>query len=343
MPAEESVVERPSAQVQAEYEALRHGAGLIDLSARGKLRLRGSARARFLNSLLTNDILALEPGYGCNALKATLQGKMEAALRVLCLEGELWCDFDAAALDALLRTMRMRVLRDDVAIEDASTGLALFSVQGPIARGVFARLDVDAEALADMHRHSSNVIAGVEVRVVGSDHTGEGGWDVCVPSEAGEAVRSALLAAGAVAVGPEAHDIRRVEAGIPWHGSEITPDRLPQEAGLDAGWISYTKGCFFGQETIARLHHIGHVNRNLRRVVFDGHTNPKELRALLRQPMLFEGKEIGTLTSVAFSLALDCPHGLAYIRRQFDSPESAIRLHIGGQFFPARITAVPIG
>jgi folate-binding protein YgfZ len=334
-------VERPSVQVQAEYDSLRQGAGLIDLSARGKLRLGGSARARFLNSLLTHDILALAPGSGCNALKVTLQGKLEVALRVLCLEDELWCDFDAAALEGLLRTMRMRVLRDDVRIDDASVEWSLFSIQGPLARGVFSHLDVDVENLGDMHRHAKRVVSGSEARIVRSDHTGEGGWDVWVPREAAEAVRSALLAAGAVAVGAEAHDIRRVEAGIPWHGFEITPDRLPQEAGLDAGWISYTKGCFFGQETIARLHHLGHVNRNLRRVVFDGHTNLEALRALLRQPVHFEGKEIGTLTSVAYSLAQDCPQGLAYIRRQFEDRESSIHIQIGAESFSARIAAIP--
>ncbi|HZL85386.1 MAG TPA: glycine cleavage T C-terminal barrel domain-containing protein [Candidatus Krumholzibacteria bacterium] len=333
-------MERPSVQVQAEYDSLRQGAGLIDLSACGKLRLGGSARARFLNSLLTHDILALAPGSGCNALKVTLQGKMEAALRVLCLDDELWCDFDAAALEGLLRTMRMRVLRDDVKIEDASVEWSLFSIQGPLARGVFSRLDVDVENLGDMHRNARRVVAGSEARIVRSDHTGEGGWDVCVLREAGEAVRSVLLAAGAVAVGTEAHDIRRVEAGIPWHGFEITPDRLPHEAGLDAGWISYTKGCFFGQETIARLHHLGHVNRNLRRVVFDGHTQLENLRSVLRQPILFEGKEIGTMTSVAFSLALDCAQGLAYIRRGFDNPES-VHVQIGSAPFQVRIAPVP--
>ena len=328
--------------LRGEYEALRRHAGLLDLTARGKLRLGGADRGRFLNDLLTNDILVLRPGQGCNALKVTLQGKMEAALRILCFEDEIWCDLEAEPLAALLRTLRMRILRAAVTVEDASAAWALFSLQGPEAVAVLAKLGVSAGGLGELHRHAGAVLAGIEVHLVRSDHTGEGGYDVWVPEAAAGSLRAALLEAGAVLVGPEALEVRRIEAGIPRQGVEITTERFPQEAGLEAGWISYTKGCFFGQETIARLHHLGHVNRHLRGVrleansVTSGDGLPPPGAALA-----VDGKEVGTVTSAVRSLGLGVPVALAYVRRDSAQPDTAVRIQAGSASLPGRITALP--
>jgi len=340
--------------LQAQYEALRRHAGLLDLTARGKLRLGGADRGRFLNDLLTNDILVLRPGQGCNALKVTLQGKMEAALRILCFEDELWCDLDAEPLAALLRTLRMRILRAAVTVEDTSAAWALFSLQGPEAVAVLEKLGVSAGGLGELHRHAGTVLAGIEVHLVRSDHTGEGGYDVWVPEAAAGSLRAALLEAGAVPVGPEALEVRRIEAGIPRQGVEITTERFPQEAGLEAGWISYTKGCFFGQETIARLHHLGHVNRHLCGVCLDADSarsfgdaqlldaaNAGDAMPRPGSVLVVEGKEVGLVTSAVRSLGLGVPVALAYVRRDFAQPDTAVRIQVGAASLPGRIVTLP--
>jgi len=302
----------------SEHTALRRGAGILDLGGRGLLRLGGADRAQFLNNLVTNDILALRPGQGCQALKVSLQGRMEAALRVLCLEDALWCDVDAGVMESLVPALGRRILRDDVRLEDVRGAWTIVSLQGPGAADVLARLGVDVAAAPALHRHAPVDIAGVAGRLVGSDHTGDGGFDLWVPRPEGERVRAALRVAGAVRVGAATHNVRRVEAGIPWQGAEITPEHFPQEAGLDDGWISYTKGCYLGQETVARLHHLGHVNRHLRGVVFEA----TGAAAALPDPgakLVAADKEVGEITSVVHSIALARPIALAYVRHGFDA------------------------
>ena len=184
-------------------------------------------------------------------------------------------------------------------------------------------------------------MAGAEVRLARSDHTGEGGFDIWVPQEAAVEVRSALLAAGAVPVGAEALDIRRIEAGIPRQGAEITTERFPQEAGLEAGWISYTKGCFLGQETIARLHHLGHVNRHLRGVRLEAGAANTASDPLPppQASLVVDGKEVGTVTSAVHSLGLGVPIALGYVRRDFALPGTAVL--VGSASHPGHIVALP--
>jgi folate-binding protein YgfZ len=314
-----------------EYEALRRGAGLIDFSAWGLLRLRGKDRARFLHNMLTNDILKLRPGEGCNAVKVSVQGRMEAALRVLCLEDEMWCDTEGEALAGVALGLRKRIVLENAALEDASAGWRLLAVPGPEARRVLERCGIEPPAA--MHGHAAAALAGAEVRVVRSDHTGDGGCDIWATAAAAANVAAALRDAGAVAVGEATYELRRIESGIPRHGREITSEHFPQEANLDAGWISYTKGCYLGQETISRLHHMGHVNRSLCGLVVDGDAVPEPGTSLAAG-----GKEGGRITSSVRSLVLDRPVALAYVRHEIAAPGTAVELANGST---ARIADLP--
>jgi tRNA-modifying protein YgfZ len=125
-----------------EYTELHQGAAVVDLSFHAKLRFTGSDRGAFLQSMLTNDVLALQPGHGCRALKLSLQGKMEAAVHVLCLDAEIWCDVEPEPVEMLLRGLRRRIVREDVQIEDASAAWALFSVQGPASAQILTGLGI---------------------------------------------------------------------------------------------------------------------------------------------------------------------------------------------------------
>jgi folate-binding protein YgfZ len=271
--------------VAAEHAALRSGAGLLDLSFRARLRLSGADRVRFLHNMLTNDIQALSPGLGCNAVKVSVQGKIEAALRVLCLEEELWCDLEPGPRELLLAGLRKRIVLEDAVLEDVSEEGALLSLQGPQSANTLRQMGVDIDAIAELHQHSAATVAGFGVRVARSDHTGDAGYDIWVATDAAAAVWDALLAAGPQVqrVGQQALDVRRIEAGIPWHERELTPEHFPQEAGLDSGWISYTKGCYLGQETIAPSlrHGAGPGSREPRLVGRQGDRNRHEHSALL--------------------------------------------------------------
>jgi aminomethyltransferase len=277
--------------VAGEYAALCAGAALLDLSLRGRLRLTGRDRASFLHNMVTNDVLGLRPGGGCDAVKLTLQGKIEGTMHILCDQDALWCDVDPGAAAAVQAALERHRIMEDVVIEDRSREWVLLALQGPRAAEVLAAAEVSA-------------------RIVPRDHCGEGGFDIWLTAADAVSGWRALIAAGARPAGLQALDRRRVEAGIPWFGSELTPEYFPMEAGLEAGWISYTKGCYLGQETISRLHHLGHVNRHLRGLLPEGE--------IARGTTLAAGdKRAGIVTSAVHSPALDRPIALGYVHRDF--------------------------
>jgi folate-binding protein YgfZ len=306
----------------AEYRVLRQDAGLLDLSFRGKLRLAGPDRAAFLHNMLTNDILALRPGRGCHAAKLTVQGKMQAALHVLCLEDAFLCDVEPGPSQELRAALTRHLVMENATLEDVTERWALLAVQGQQAARALARLGAELGALEEELQHAEANVAGIGVRVVRSDHCGEGGFDLWVPADSAARVWRELLAPGEMRpVGLKALDVRRIEAGIPWHGSEITPDYLPLEVGLEDGWISYSKGCYLGQETISRLHHLGHVNRHLRRLLPEGDVVPGPGTTLWGAE-----KRVGAVTSATFSPRLGAPLALGYVHRDFASPGTLLEM-----------------
>jgi folate-binding protein YgfZ len=322
---------------QAEYDALRHGAGALDLSLRGKLRIVGPDRVAFLNAMLSNDVASLQPGAGCNAAKLSVQGKMEAGMHVLCLPDALWCDVDPGPASAVHAALVRHLILEDARIEDTTDAWGLVAVQGPGAGAALAAVGVETATLTAHLQHASRSVDGVPVRVVRCDHTGDGGFDVWAEAAAAPAVWRALVGGGgARPVGMTALDIRRIEAGIPWFGSEITGDQFPMEAGLEAGWISYTKGCYLGQETIARLRHQGHVNRQLRGLVLDGDTPPARGAAIHAG-----GKRVGGVTSAARSPHFGRGVALAYLHRDAAAPGTAVEVDDAGARRSARVVTLP--
>jgi len=320
----------------AEYEALRRGAGLIDLSMRSRLRLTGIDRAAFLHNMVTNDVLALRPGRGCHAAKLTLQGKIEGTMRILCDADALWCDIDPGAAAPVRASLERHRIMEDVTFDDVTGEWALLAVQGPHAAPVLAAAGADARQLVEPLQHAPFTVSGVSVRIARLDHCGEGGFDVWVAAASAATVWRALLAVGARAIGLHALDVRRIEAGIPWFGSELTPEYFPMEAGLETGWISYEKGCYLGQETISRLHHLGHVNRLLRGIVPEGDVLPASGAALLAA-----AKRVGTVTSVTRSPAIDRPIALGYVHREFSAPGTAVTIETTTGPAAARVVTLP--
>lgn len=284
------------------YRAITEGAAIVDRSERGKLALTGDGAKEFLTGQVTNDILALEPGRGCYAALLTHKGKMRGDLRVLDTGDELLLDTERVALQALFDTIRTFKLGFDVDLHKRTLQRALLSVVGPRARQVTG---ADAAGLgADEHDHVAATLGGREVRLVATDL----GVDVLALTEDADAVRSALIDAGAEPVDEAVAEIVRVERGRPRYGLDLDETVIPQEAGLNDRAVSFTKGCYVGQETVARLFYKGKPNRHLRGLRL---SRPVATGAVLR----LGDKEVGRLGSSVVSPALG-PIGLAIVRRE---------------------------
>ena len=291
-----------------EYRALTQGCGLIDRSERGKLALTGTERKSFLAGQVTNDIEGLAPGGGCYAAFLTHKGKMLGDLRVLDVDDDggdepeptLLLDTDRATLQALFDLVRRFKIGYDVELHKRTVQRGLLSLVGPGARAVAA-----AEAVpVDEHGHRPGAIAGHAVRLIAT----EAGVDVLCEADATEDVRAALRAAGATPVSEDAAEIVRVESGRPRYGVDVDAATIPQEAGLNARAVSFTKGCYVGQETVARLFYRGKPNRHLRGLKL---SEPVPAGAELR----LGERVVGTLTSSLVSPAFG-PIALALVRRE---------------------------
>jgi folate-binding protein YgfZ len=289
----------------SEYRTLTGGCGLIDRSERGKLALTGTERKSFLAGQVTNDIEGLQAGSGCYAAFLTHKGKMLGDLRVLAAEDpdtepELLLDTERATLQALFDMVRRFKIGYDVELHKRTVQRGLLSLVGPGARAA-----AGAEDLAqDEYAHRAGAITGHPVRLIATDV----GVDVLCAADDTDAVRAALLAAGAVPASEEAAEILRVERGRPRYGHDLDDTTIPQEAGLNERAVSFTKGCYVGQETVARLFYRGKPNRHLRGLkLSEPVTSGAELR--------LGERVVGRIASCVVSPAHG-PIALALVRRE---------------------------
>jgi folate-binding protein YgfZ len=284
------------------HEALTRRAGLVDRSERGKLLLTGPEAKDFLHGQVTNDIESLHEGQGAYAAFLTHKGKMLGDLRVLDGgDAGLWLDTERSALQELFNMVRRYKLGRDVELHKRTLERALFSLVGPAARRV-----ADAEDLpAAEHAHRRATIGGAPVRVVATD----AGIDVVCDAEDADAVRAALVEAGAEPVPEEAAEVVRVLSGRPRFGLDLEPEAvIPQEAGLNERAVSFTKGCYVGQETVARLFYRGKPNRHLRGLLLSEAVSAGT-------PLRVGDRDVGRVTSPVLSPEHG-PIALALVRRE---------------------------
>jgi folate-binding protein YgfZ len=287
-------------RLAADYEAITTACGLLDRSQRGKLSLTGPGAKEFLNGQVTNDVLALEAGTGCYAAFLTHKGKMLGDLRILDTGEELWLDTERIALQELFNVIRRFSIGYDLELHKRTLERALLSLAGPRSREVLAA----GGPPEPEHANEPAEIAGVKALMVATDV----GVDlVCEAQDSGR-LQAELLARGAVAVGEEAVDCLRVERGRPRYGLDVDATTIPQEAGLNERAVSFTKGCYTGQETVARLFYRGKPNRHLRGLRL-------EAPAATGDAVLLDGKQVGMLGSVAVSPRFG-PIALALLRRE---------------------------
>jgi folate-binding protein YgfZ len=297
-----------------DYERLREAVGLIDRSARGKLRLTGGEAADYLQGQVTNDVAALEPGTGCYAALLNHKGKMLADMRVLRAEDFIWVDAEPEGFPALQRNAGMFSIGRDVRHEDVSAGYAILSLIGPDARAVLDNPPAEAEHSFTQGEHGMYVATDL-------------GVDVICPAGDAAAVREAL---GVEAVSEEAAECLRIESGRPRFSIDVGTETIPQEAGLNERAVSFTKGCYVGQETVARLHYKGKPNRHLRGLRLAG---PVERGDEIR----FGDRVVGEVGSTAVS-PVHGPIALALVRRE---AEPGAEVHVGDSSVDGRVAELP--
>ena len=282
--------------------------------------LTGGEAKAFMQGQVTNDVEALEPGRGCYAAFLTHKGKMMGDLRVLDLGHELFLDTEREALQELFTMIRRYKLGRDVELHKRTLERGLLSLVGPAAREV-----AGAAALGPSEHDSLRAeLGGVPVVLVTTDL----GVDVLCDSADTATVAAALQAAGAVPVDEAVAEVLRVERGRPRYGIDLDDGVIPQEAGLNERAVSFTKGCYVGQETVARLHYRGKPNRHLRGLRL---SEPVAAGTVLR----LGEKEVGRLTSVAVS-PTHGPIALALVRREA-APGDTVT--VGG--VPAEVVGLP--
>ena len=323
--------------VEEEYQALHSGAGLIDLSHRGRLAVRGEDTPRFLHGMVTNEVKDLAAGHGNYAFVLDPKGHILADARVLRLDAESYLiDCEPQLLEVIRKQLDDHIIADAVEMEDQSAQLACVAVEGPRAAEVIQRtLGVDVPPMgAFEHVHFGDH----QIRLVRGSASGADGYLILAsPEKTAEFWRKALELAteaqraqrtlnetGELEVRPvgfEALEIRRIEAGTPRYGVDMDAKTLPQETSqLHA--ISFTKGCYIGQETVERIHSRGHVNRQLVGLSF------QEQCEMAREMMvLVKGHPSGFTASVAYSYGLKRTIALAYLRPDATEPGTPVQVN----------------
>jgi glycine cleavage system T protein len=323
----------------AEYAALRHSVALCDLSHRGLLRVTGRDRQRFLHAMLSNDTQRLQPGQGCYATLLNAKGHMIADLVVYAEEQAYVLELEPQAVQPFVEAIEGYVISEDVTFHNESGQCGLLAVQGPLAEDLLAlALGQEVPELA-MYASMACQIAGHAMRLIRRSYTGESGYLVLAPAAALPDLWHALWehreACDVMAAGLEALEIARIEAGIPVYGRDMSDTTIPVEANLQEA-LSYTKGCYVGQEVIARIDARGHVNRRLVGLILDGTTVP-EPGAKIVTPQ----REVGWITSATHSPALQQNIALGYVRREVWEPGTQLEVHTNGTTMGATVAALP--
>lgn len=313
----------------AEYNALKTSAGVLNLSSRSRLVLTGADRVRFLHGQVTNDLKRLRVGEGCYAALTTAKGKMESDLNIYCLQDELLLDFEPGLTEKVTARLEKYIVADDVQVVDVAPHYSLLSVQGPKAADVLRGAGLGPELPDKSLCFMKMAAAEGEVYTMNQSRGGTVGFDIFAPVAELTLGRKLVIAAEAVggsACGIRALDVARIEAGIPRFGVDMDETNFPQECGIEERAVSYTKGCYIGQEVLNRIHTMGHVNRTLCRL-----TLADDLKNLpAKGDRLFSAdKEVGYISS-----AIKLPESgncvaLALVRKEASAIGTELTLKIG--------------
>jgi folate-binding protein YgfZ len=300
--------------VSAEYEAVRAGAGagVFDLSSRGRVEVSGTEAVQFLNGMLTNDVAALKEGEWMHAAFPNVQGRLNASARIFRTGGRFLFDTEAATYTRMLGALERFTLAGDFQVRDLTGETALLSVQGAGSKEFVGSVFGEEASSVSRGRIVTARFQNAEATIVRATHTAEDGFDLFVNADAAEILWDALTSAGARPAGFDALETLRVEAGIARYGVDASETNVVLEVVNEDEAVSYTKGCYIGQEIIARIHWRGHVAKKLAGLIFGRDVEPSA-DARVRS-CVGEGREVGRITSTVFSPCLKRQVALAVIK-----------------------------
>lgn len=325
--------------VLLEYAAVREsGCGVIDLSDRGRIRVSGTEAVQFLNGLITNDMKTLAEYSWMPAAFPNVQGRLIASVRVIRLAddraGKNVCptfliDTEAATHQQVLKTIERFTLAGDFHVTDVTSETALLSVQGKRAAEVVRTVLGDVEVGINQAKQIG------PVTLIGASLTNATGFDLIVDADQAANIWNALQTVGARPFGFAALEILRIEAGVPRHGVDMDETNVVTEALDDA--VSYTKGCYVGQEIIARIKYRGHVAKKLSGLEFEQAVKV-DVGATVATA---DGKEAGRITSVTYSPHLGRTIALAYLKYDYLAPGTSVKVASSVEELSAQVTELP--
>jgi folate-binding protein YgfZ len=321
-------------QPAVEYRAVREAVGVMDRSMLGKVTVTGRDRQAFLQGMLSNDVNGLEAGQGTAAAFLDAHGKVRALLCVYALADRLLLELPPGLTEKTLQALDRYLISEKAVFEASDEAYAILAVQGPDAPDLVSALAGRRLAL-DPYQHAEAAIAGVPVRVIHRREAGVPGFHCWTMAFQGAALWQALVDAGARPVGWQTLDVLRVEAGVAWYGHDVDEAVILPETRLEH-LVSYKKGCYIGQEVVARVRYRGHVNRALSGLVLEGDRVPAS-----GAEVVADGKEVGRITSAVRSVALGRPIALGYVRREHFEPGTPVGVRDGDVLIPARVAALP--
>ncbi len=319
----------------SEYQAVRERAGWFRLANETALEISGKDALSFMQGMVTNNVLSLKEGEGCYAACLTNVGKMVSDLRIFRLKERLLVLLPKSQKGKILEHLDRFLFIEEVNLKDLENQTELLSVQGPLSGKVLSDLGAGSFSFSP-HRHFSFEAEDFSIEAVGATHTGERGFDLVVSrKETSRLIErlKALEGSGILEIHSETVEVLRIEAALPAYGAEMSEETIPLEVGLEKA-ISYEKGCYIGQEVIARIKYLGHMNRVLAGLTLSQPASPRD--------PIFEGdKEIGRVTSVCGSPALGKPIALAVIRREAAKEGKRFTVKTAGRSYSAQITPLP--
>lgn len=328
------------------YTAVREdGAGLIDLSSRGRITVGGLEAVQFLNGLITNDMKTLLEDSWMPAVFPNVQGRLVASVRIMRLKDiaaeKATCptylvDTEAASHQSVVKVLQRFTLAGDFRVNDVTSETAQFSVQGPRADEVVQSVLGDAVTRVGEHGAEKTLWCGTEVTVVRATHTCARGFDLIVSRADASRLWQALVDAGATPVDESAYEVLRIEAAVPRYGLDMDETNVVTETNLDDA-VSYTKGCYIGQEIIARIKYRGHVAKKLTGLSF---ADQVEVAAgdVIKSS---DDKDVGRITSATYSPQLQRTIALGYLKYDHLAAGTSVKVIHNGIEASAQVTDLP--
>lgn len=313
----------------AEYDAARNSVALVDTNFRAVFALTGPDRVRYLNAVTSGNIRDLAPGQSALGLLLNAQGHMLAELMTLVLEDRLLVLSHAYLRQRTFELLDKFIIMDDATLSDETRQTSTLAIEGPKAPEILRKLMQVEYMQLPSGAHVTAVLESsgeaIPCRVLRHSLFGLRGAELLLPRQslpaAWQALSAGARALGGSPIGYRAVNMLRLEAGIPWFGTDFDEHQIPQEAGVESTHISYTKGCYTGQEIVERVRSRGHVNRRLTGLLFSSAEVPKPGATILAK----DGTEAGHITSAAFSPLAGKATGMAYLRREYLEPGTTLQ------------------